>query len=185
MYTKFLQFIIVFMEFLILKYFIFLGFYLNPIDIPQKSDFIVVLSGDTGQRNKSAIDLYKQDVAPKILFCGDGNMSAKEISKRYDIPVSDVFVELKSLNTLQNAINCSKILKVQNSKSIVLVTSGFHQYRSFYLFKKYFKGIIYNVSAPGYSWSRLYWWAYPQTRKFAFSEIVKIHYLKFKDYFIK
>lgn len=159
---------------IILNFFLFLGIYLNPIDTIEISDIIVSLSGDKGAREYLAVELYKKGYSKKVLFCGHGTPSKKYISNKYNININDILIEQGSKNTKQNAIHCSKIIKDNNAKKIILITSGFHQRRSFMYFKKYFDGDIINISTNDYNWNRIFWWFDLSNRKFAINELSKI-----------
>jgi len=91
-------------------------------------------------RLTDAIALYRAGKAKKILFTGgsgilffDGVSEASQASRfliSMGVPSDDIILENQSRNTRENAVFSLGILKDQNAKSIILVTSAFHMKRS-------------------------------------------------------
>jgi uncharacterized SAM-binding protein YcdF (DUF218 family) len=125
------------------------------------ADAIVVLGGgtrsqsyprpdvdftDAGDRVWYGANLYRAGKAPKIIVSGariawkgDGNPESEDLTKlliTMGVPEVDIIPESNSLNTRENAVNVQKILKAQNFKSILLVTSAMHMPRSMAIFRR-------------------------------------------------
>jgi uncharacterized SAM-binding protein YcdF (DUF218 family) len=133
---------------------------ISKTELPT-ADAIVVLGGgtrsqayprpdvdltDAGDRVWYGANLYRAGKAPKIIVSGariawkgDGNPESEDLTKllvRMGVPEADIIPESYSLNTRENAVNVQKILKAQNFKSILLVTSAMHMPRSIAIFKR-------------------------------------------------
>ncbi len=60
---------------------------------------------------------------------------AEYMEKETTIPKKDIVLEKKSKNTIQNAVLCKKIILDNNFKKIIIVTSPYHVFRAFVIFK--------------------------------------------------
>jgi uncharacterized SAM-binding protein YcdF (DUF218 family) len=135
--------------------------FLPPADMPH-GDAIVILGGGTDAADyprpivdlSSAGDrviyggmLYKQGKAPLILLSW-GNISwlgtrsntpaeqMAEILNLMDVPSHSMLLQMKSLNTYEDALYSSQMLKDKGIQKIILVTSAMHMPRSVALFQK-------------------------------------------------
>jgi uncharacterized SAM-binding protein YcdF (DUF218 family) len=124
------------------------------------ADAIVVLGGgtrsqayprpdvdftDAGDRVWYGASLYHAKKAPKIIVSGGriswkgaGDPESEDLTKllvKMGVPKQDIIPEGESYNTRDNAIYVQKILKEQNFKTILLVTSAMHMPRSMAIFK--------------------------------------------------
>ena len=144
------------------------GFYLSPQDNVDKADVIVVVSGgQTTSRAEKGIDLYKQGYAPKIIFSGaaldDGPSNAfamRDQALANGVPASNIYIDEKSQNTYENAVNSKAILQSLAASKIILVTSPYHQRRANQTFESVL-GKDYQligVSAFDDRWSKSQWW---------------------------
>lgn len=174
-----------------------LSFYLQPnsfIGCQEKpimstscgsADAIVVISGgDTNRRTDEGIKLYKNGWADLIIFAGaaqdkSGPSNAAVMKQRAldsGIPNSAIFIDEFSETTEQNAANTADLLSDNNIKTVILVTSGYHQRRASLEFARYTgEGIEiknYPVTVDK-DWSP-FWWMTPRGWWLAGSELVKI-----------
>ncbi len=120
----------------------------------QKYDAILVLGVGTKKklfkkRVDKAVKLYKEGIAPKIIFSGrywgglkrkPKNTEARLMSKyamRLGIDKKDIFLEERSLNTAGNFYFTKKhILKPRKIKTIIVITQIDHFLKAKYLAKK-------------------------------------------------
>lgn len=144
------------------------GFYLSPQDNVDKADAIVVVSGgQTTSRAEKGIDLYKKGYAPNIIFSGasldDGPSNAfamRDQALASGVPASNIYIDEKSQNTYENAVNSKAILQSLAASKIILVTSPYHQRRANQTFESVL-GKDYQligVSAFDDRWSKSQWW---------------------------
>lgn len=124
----------------------------------MKTDVIIVLAhsiengnlSDIGKdRVEKAIELYKSNLASKILMTGGfgkhfntTKVPTAEWMKRYAIKLNvlknKILKEDKSRNTIENLLYSKNIVKKHNWKYIIIVTSDFHILRTKYIFRKLF-----------------------------------------------
>jgi len=172
------------------------SFYLQPDDLKdcgirpsvgkncQAVDAIVAISGgDTLSRANQAIDLYQNGWSNKIIFSGaaqdkSGPSNAavmKAAAQKAGIPDSDIYIDEYSETTKQNAINTQSIFSKNDIKSVILVTSGYHQRRASLEFNKRTSGvaIINHPVLVDQDWS-FWWWTNLRGWGLASTELVKI-----------
>lgn len=150
----------------------------------EKADAVVVVSGgDTSARTDEGIRLYRNGWADSIIFSGaaqdksgPSNAAAMQAHAiKEGVPRGSIFVEENSATTEQNALNTNAILSSHNFKTIILVTSGYHQRRAALEFEA-LSGNVMILNHPlinDKDWS-LFWWLTPRGWWLASSEIVKV-----------
>lgn len=171
----------------------FLGSFLSPQDKLEKADVIVVVSGgETFSRTQKAVELYKDNWAPKIIVSGaarSGEISNAMAMKSYAIKkgvlAKDIFIEEESNSTYENALFSKEIIEENNFKKIILVTSPYHQRRTYMNFR-FVLGPDYqiiNQSSSDSNWSSSSYFESKKNIKTTFDEFSRIMYLLFtKDY---
>lgn len=164
-----------------------IGFFLSPQSKLQNADLIVAISGgETQQRTAEAIKLYNQGRAGKILFSGaaaDPTGPSNAAAMRADalragVPDSAIIIEEKSTSTLENAEMAAPLITELGAKSIILVTSPYHQRRASIDFSLYLGDdvAILNHSATDSSWRKSNWWQKEKTISLTMSELQKTFY---------
>ncbi len=148
------------------------------------ADAIVVVSGgNTSARTQQAIDLYENGWAPILVMSGaaadtSGPSNAavmRDQAVREGVPIKDIFVEDQSKNTKQNAQQTNKILRANNVKSAIIVTSNYHAKRTLLEFERQGQDITYRIKpAEGDDQWSVWWWLNPYGWYLAISELVKI-----------
>ena len=164
-----------------------IGQYLSPSDNLTKADAIVVVSGDT-DRIKQAIDLYKKGYAPRLILSGaqkDGptsNALAMHLeASASGIPDEAIILEEKATNTFENALFVKEIVLSRGFKSLILVTSPYHQRRVYETFKVLFKDTevtLQNSPSSYSSWKADSWWERDTTTTLTEKEMGKILWAK-------
>tara|TARA_B100001113_G_scaffold224339_1_gene184217 strand:- start:150 stop:737 length:588 start_codon:yes stop_codon:yes gene_type:complete len=146
-------------------------FYSSPV---ANSDLIVVLAGDHGPRLDYAISLYDQGLSKKMMLTGgpyyDTNdaLLMKAYATRRGVLADDIHLETHSKSTYDNAnLTLDYILKshsMASINSVVVVTSGYHSYRSYQVFRSIFPDQIGVYSMPSDGSDRLNWgwWQSPR-----------------------
>ena len=150
------------------------------------ADAIVVVSGgNTSLRTKHGIDLYKKGLAKKIMFSGaaayrmppSNAKQMKEQALKSGIKADDILMDEFSTNTHENAQFSSDIIRRNNFQKIILVTSGYHQLRTNFEFKKTLKGNYFQIiNAPvedDPDWTGI-WWLKPRGWYLVISEFAGI-----------
>lgn len=174
-----------------------LGFYLQPDDLrscgqsPSGTDancqvvgaIVAISGGDTDARTNEAIKLYKNGWSDKLIFSGAASdkdspsnaLVMKEIALEAGVPDSAIQIDELAETTKQNAQNVQVMYKDLNTKSIILVTSGYHQRRASLEFSKIatdIKVINHSVGSDK-DWS-MWWWLTPTGWYLAVTELFKI-----------
>ncbi len=165
------------------------GDFLVVKDSLEKSDVIIVLGTDPkGDREAWAAKLYEKGLANRIIMCGyevGWQSSTAEIMKRHavhlGVPEQAIILDYGWNNngTWDNAINSLKIIKENNFKSAIVVTSNYHTRRSRYAFRKVFRDSNVRIlisPCPGGSFSPGEWWKSRGLVKSVFLEYTKLIY---------
>jgi uncharacterized SAM-binding protein YcdF (DUF218 family) len=104
------------------------------------------------------------------------------------VPPEAIFVESEALHTRENAEHVLCILDIHYIHRVILVTSPFHQLRTYLTFAKVFQpqGIdIINYYADTGEWHPATWFLYAEHRKLVRSEMERIKkYLSLGLYFL-
>ncbi len=159
------------------------------IDTAQRSDAIVVLGTVTTKqeypclvsRVQHAAELYRQGIAPIIIFAGgkepiDYAVEAtvmKKVGLGEHIPEKSMLLEGRSRTTYENLLYTKSILTKNNLHSIIIVTDPYHEPRAALVAQK--DGISYTLSpATESSCSQ----QFPKNLKLLFHESLGIIYYK-------
>jgi uncharacterized SAM-binding protein YcdF (DUF218 family) len=164
------------------------GFFLSPQDQLQPADVIVAVSGgETQQRTREAVRLYQHGYAPKLLFSGaaadkNGPSNAavmRSLALDAGVPAPDILVEEVSTTTAENAVQSAPIIKGLNAKTVIMVTSPYHQRRASMNFRQILGPdiTIINHSAVDSAWRKNSWWRQPYTLDLTISELQKTIYV--------
>lgn len=162
-----------------------LGHFLAPEDPLEKVDAIVAISGDQGARMRTAVDLWKQGVAPVIVFAGSSldpaSPPSAELMKRealrLGVPAERVLIEPSSATTEENATRVVDLLFAHDIRTAVLVTSPYHQRRASLLFARQLEGTnitFRNYPARDSGWDRNLWWTREPARSQTLIEVTKL-----------
>ncbi len=164
-----------------------LGFWLSPQSPLAKADVIVAISGgETEARAAEAVRLYKDGWAPRLIFSGAASdptsrsnaraMAAK--ARAAGVPAAAIELDEAAVNTAQNASGVAAIVKKHDYRSIILVTSPYHQRRSFITFQRQLPQVTFiNHSSPDQAWRRSHWWATQYSTNLTLSEFQKVVYV--------
>ena len=149
-----------------------------------KVDAIVVVSGgDTNARTDEGIKLLENGWADRIVFSGaaqdkSGPSNAAAMRNRAlsaGVPADSIYVEEASATTEENAMNTQTIFEDNEFKTIILVTSGYHERRATLEFEKESQDVtvLNHPLLTDKDWS-FWWWLTPRGWWLAGGEIAKI-----------
>lgn len=168
-------------------YAVLISLYLPTNDPLQKADAIIVVSGgDTKGRTMHGIDLYEQNWAPKLIFSGAAAdpksasnakvMMATAASR--GVPTNDILLDELSRDTKENAAGTKSI--AGNYKTIILVTSDYHQRRVSSEFKKEYGDSTRFINSPAKDkhWGRKTWFLTPYGWWISATEPIKLLFSK-------
>lgn len=115
-------------------------------ELPDDIDCIIVLgAGIWGEepspmlqdRLDTAIKLYKEGAAPKIIMTGDHGRTEydevnvmKDYAMKQGIPSSDIFMDHAGFSTYESIYRAKHIFKAEN---VVIVTQEYHLYRALFI----------------------------------------------------
>jgi uncharacterized SAM-binding protein YcdF (DUF218 family) len=127
--------------------------------------------------NQGRID--QSDVGPAAETWDEalGARYMRDLAIQLGVPATMITTEEQSLHTLENATFTAKILQEQRASSIILVTSPFHQARTFLTFRKVLQpfGIsIMNHYADTDEWHSCTWFLSAKNRSLVASETQRI-----------
>ena len=162
-----------------------IGHVLDVEDPLRPADAIVALSGDTGARTETAVDLWRRAYAPLIIFAGasedPNSVASAELMKReavaLGVPETAILVEPSSNTTQQNAHEVANLMKARGLKAAILVTSPYHQRRAANLFGEEFdraKLTFTNYPARDPQWDPNTWWLHEPSRTLTLVELAKL-----------
>ncbi|HSW78282.1 MAG TPA: YdcF family protein [Candidatus Chromulinivoraceae bacterium] len=148
------------------------------------ADAIVAVSGgDTLARTDEAIKLYQNGWAPKLIFSGaaedkSGPSNAAVMRREAlaaGVPEQNILVEEYSTTTKQNAENTQSLFEQNGIKSVILVTSGYHERRAGLEFSTRSASVLVRDHPVAHDdqWSA-FWWLTPVGWYLAVGEFVKI-----------
>ncbi|HUQ41590.1 MAG TPA: YdcF family protein [Candidatus Limnocylindrales bacterium] len=162
-----------------------IGHALAVSDPLAKSDVIVAISGDSGPRTATAVELWKDGFAPFILFSGASldpeSVSSAEIMKReavrMGVPADAILLEPLSATTEENATRTATLMNERGLRTAILVTSPYHQRRASLLFSRAFEpaGLTFrNHPADDPNWDPDRWWLHRASRALTIVELAKL-----------
>lgn len=170
--------------------------FLGPSDKLEKADAIIAISGgDTQARTNEAVRLYKEGWAPNLIFSGaaaDPNSpSNAEVMQQgaiqAGVPQSAIDVGELALNTIGNAEESAEIIRKNNYKTVILVTSKYHERRAALEFARLLGDEVKIIRHPApndKNWPANSWWARPYSLVLGGIETVKTLYV-WGDYAIR
>ena len=119
---------------------------------PRPADAIVVFAGGVGEsgqagggyqeRVKTAVDLYRGGFAPRMVFESGYMFKYREVEIMRDlaislgVPLSAIVLESHGANTYDDVIRVRQVLRAQNWRRILLVSSPYHMRRAVLVWRK-------------------------------------------------
>lgn len=107
------------------------------------------------RRTMHAVDLWHQGMAPRIIMTGGvGRHAPAEsvvsaaIAKAHGVPNDAILIEDQSTNTRENAHFASTVLSTASTWSVLVVTDGYHCWRSRRIFSQHFASAMAIGSTP-------------------------------------
>lgn len=167
----------------VVLYVVLVSLFLPVTDTLKKADAIVAVSGgDTLGRTKHAISLYQAGYAPKLIFSGAAAdpksasnakvMMASAVSQ--GVPLSAISLDENSRDTKENAEKSKSI--IGGAKTIILVTSDYHQRRVNREFQKALGPDVMLINSPAKDkyWGRKSWFLSPYGWYISLTEPMKL-----------
>ena len=164
-----------------------IGRYLSPSDTLTYADAIIVVSGDS-DRLPHAVSLYNQGFAPTLILSGATREGSRSNAKAMEtqaikegVSQKAIILEEKATNTYENTLYTKDIILSEGFKKLILVTSPYHQRRTYETFKHVLDGhniILVNSPSISSSWKTDNWWISEKNMRLTKDEIMKIFWIK-------
>jgi uncharacterized SAM-binding protein YcdF (DUF218 family)/glycosyltransferase involved in cell wall biosynthesis len=138
----------------------------SPLKVPaapRAADVIVVFAGGVGEsgeagggyqeRVKQAADLYRQGLAPRMIFSSGFRFvfqeaeSMRALAIADGVPASAILLETEAANTYQNVEYTRRMVEANGWKRVLLVSSPYHMRRAMMTWRKASPGTEV-ISAP-------------------------------------
>jgi uncharacterized SAM-binding protein YcdF (DUF218 family) len=135
-----------------------------------KADIVMAFAGDAlNNRERHAVELYRQGWAKKLVISGAQvawGINTADLAKRFvlgmGVPESDILMVRETRNTRTEAQELEKLMRANNFRSAIVVTSAFHSRRATYTAESAAKDFEFISSpvAPGApEWHPSRWWS--------------------------
>ena len=162
-----------------------LGNWLVLRDPPTRTDAALVLGGDPYyERTGHAVRLLQQGLVTRLIFCGgepgpgDHALSLMRHASELGAPDEAFLIEDRSRSTRESVELALPIVQENHIRSLTLVTSPFHQRRTFLAAQKSLGDAVRLVNSPADPsvWKQEGWWRDGWSAKIVLSEYVKLAY---------
>ena len=162
-----------------------LGDWLVLRDPPTRTDAALVLGGDPYfERTGHAVRLLKKGLVTRLIFCGgepgpgDHALSLMQHARELGAPEESLLIEDRSHSTRESVEFALPLLQENRIRSLTLVTSPFHQRRTFLAARKSLGNEIRLINSPADPsfWTPEGWWRDWWSAKVVFTEYVKLAY---------
>ena len=159
-------------------------------DPPAVADAAVVLAGDPDyERTLTAARLVQSGHARLLILTGgqrgpgDGAESLRDHAIAAGVDSRRIRMETTSTSTRESLLAVLPILDREGVKSILLVTSPYHQRRAYWCARRIWPGrVIHNQPASPAGWVPEGWWHTGRSRRLVFSEYGKLLYYGFRGW---
>ncbi|WP_462410461.1 YdcF family protein [Neobacillus sp. Marseille-QA0830] len=169
------------------------GKFLLVDDSIRKSDAIIVLSGDRGERVEKAVDLYLKGYGKYFVISGGpvyNDVTAAELMKAHAIklgvPEKAIIMEDLSDSTYENAHFTKQVIQPYNFSTAIVVSSNYHMKRVKMIFDREFKDTtikLYYAGAKDRNFTPKRWWSNNKSIMLTITEYIKmIGYAVGKNY---
>lgn len=157
-------------------------------DIIKPTEYLIVLSGDSGERTRYGVELYHKQLAETLILTGGtlfrkpASFYMKEYALELGVPSSAIIEESRANSTYENAIYSKELTKDSHPTLITIVTSSYHTRRSYLTFKKVFgPDVTVQVKASD---ERRYknWWHDHEKTQVVLYEWIKMIIYRIKGY---
>jgi len=146
---------------------------------------VLVMTGDPGfERTTAAARMVCEGKARLLVLTGgeawpgDSAASLRARALREGVPSDRIRLEDRSTDTRESLVNVAPILREEGVKTLVLVTSPYHQRRAFLAARRAVPGLrIINRPVRTRPWPPVRpWWREAATRRLVFQEYAKLVY---------
>ncbi len=161
------------------------------LDIPKKSDVIVVLAGETNRRPERARQLLAQGYGQRMILDVPAaakiyNFTQLQLAEKYirDLPVPEMVsvCPIYGLSTRDESTEAQMCIASVGGGSVLIVTSDFHTRRALSIFQRRGPGHEYAVAASrDEEQFGVRWWRHRQWAKTTVDEWMRLIWWKAVD----
>ncbi|MGA2244747.1 MAG: YdcF family protein [Verrucomicrobiota bacterium] len=147
---------------------------------PVTADVLIVVGGGQHERALRAAQLYQLHTAPRIIVTGAGDdQMNRRLLLANGVPPQAIEVEGKSTTTCENAKFTGKLLRAEQVRSAILVTSWYHARRAEKTFAHFVPEVRFYSRPTYYGFDRADWQKYGTNRR------MRLEFLKLPGYWIR
>ncbi|HBB90693.1 MAG TPA: hypothetical protein DC042_02995 [Bacteroidales bacterium] len=145
---------------------LFMSYYTMPSEpVNLASDGMVLLGGDFSERAPMAAELFAKQSAPLVLLANDGVRSgwskkhqrnlyaierSEELLVQLGVPRESIIkLPYYKSGTIYDALAVKKYASENGLRSLHLVTSDYHVYRTLWVYKQVFRGMPITMTVTG------------------------------------
>lgn len=144
------------------------------------ADVIVVLGGGAHERPLRAAELFRQHAAPRIILTGEGDDRVnRQILLAAGVSESAIQIEGKSTTTRENAEFTVKLLRAENVRNVILVTSWYHSRRAQKTFEHFAPELKFYSRPSYFGFDQADW------SKSGINKPMRLEFLKLPGYWIR
>lgn len=118
-----------------------------------KKDVIIMIDGGDNGRYTEAGRLYQEKYGKKVMISPaieqKGGLNNVQAVKDAGVPDDAIIKETKSTSTYTNATETLKLMKENNLKSAIVVTSDYHATRTKFIYNRVNKNYGYDITVLG------------------------------------
>jgi uncharacterized SAM-binding protein YcdF (DUF218 family) len=141
---------------------------------------IIVLGGGSHERPLRAVELFKENAAPRIIISGEGDDEInRQLLLKARVPAAAIEVEGKSRTTRENAEFTIKLLRAEKIRNAILVTSWYHSRRALKTFEHFAPDITFYSRPSYFAFARDDW------KTLGISKRMRMEFLKLPGYWIR
>jgi uncharacterized SAM-binding protein YcdF (DUF218 family) len=156
---------------------------------PVKSDLIVALGGELGERSEKVAELYRAGYAASILMTGfaGGPAEAREQYRHWrvrylaaqGVPQAAVLIDAGANNSWEEAVNTLTLMQARGWTTVLVVSDPPHIRRLTWTWERVFAGSGKEyrlIAAPMRDWNADSWWRDERAGIFVVNEYLKMAY---------
>jgi uncharacterized SAM-binding protein YcdF (DUF218 family) len=166
------------------------GFYLQaPAEAPQKSDLIVSLGGDIGERSEKVAELYRAGFGGKVLLTGIAGSPPGPRQQFLDwraqylvaqgVPADSLLLDAAANNSWEEAAAVLQLMRERGWKRVLVVSEPPHLRRLSWTWSRVFEGSGLEfrlIASPMTEWHPDAWWHEERSGIFVITEYLKLAY---------
>jgi uncharacterized SAM-binding protein YcdF (DUF218 family) len=158
-----------------------------------KSDLIVCLGGELGERSERTAELYRAGYGATVLLTGFAGFAAQarpqvvnwrvQYLRAQGVPSEALVIDTSANNSWEEAVNTLKLMRARGWHRVLVVSDPPHLRRLSWTWDRVFAGSGLEfrlIAAPMAEWNARAWWRDERSGIFVINEYLKIAYYAVK-----